>query len=106
METCPDLGNVTVVVTLQWSHGPKAVETGPSGSPSRWDAGFNGATARRPWRQGRPPGACGQDRDASMEPRPEGRGDVGKFFQAVAQRRASMEPRPEGRGDRDVLKVV
>ena len=83
---------------------------------------FNGATARRPWRQGEKRAGCPSNL-ASMEPRPEGRGDrsppcsrgiPGPRFNGATARRpwrpvsrricmtgkgASMEPRPEGRGD-------
>ena len=109
-------------VVLQWSHGPKAVETFsrvPSLSPR---SGFNGATARRPWRR-RHSSRSWSPGPASMEPRPEGRGDDYALMieQQVRQlqwshgpkavethlvrlrrvriTRASMEPRPEGRGD-------
>ena len=108
---------------LQWSHGPKAVETGgcvgappfldqasmeprPEGrgdrSPpcSRGIPGprFNGATARRPWR---PVSRriCMTGKGASMEPRPEGRGDGVNPYRFSNVGLASMEPRPEGRGD-------
>ena len=60
---------------LQWSHGPKAVETF-----FEKDVGA-------------------LDREASMEPRPEGRGDPGYENVKVTVGLASMEPRPEGRGD-------
>ena len=60
---------------LQWSHGPKAVETG-----RRLVAVVS---------QGR----------ASMEPRPEGRGDGVNPYRFSNVGLASMEPRPEGRGD-------
>ena len=61
--------------SLQWSHGPKAVETRPQVVASQ------------------------AHRLASMEPRPEGRGDVVDVRAELALRLASMEPRPEGRGD-------
>ena len=36
---------------LQWGHGPKTVERRPGHrSDWSWSKGFNGATARRPWR--------------------------------------------------------
>ncbi len=137
--------------SLQCGHGPKAVEnTSPSSPSGGSGSGFNAATARRPWRtpalgQFRlgPVGLqCGhgpkavenlraegvgpeQDGEASMRPRPEGRGErsgaaparatSGCFNAATARRpwrttsfiascdqclKASMRPRPEGRGER------
>ena len=85
---------------LQWSRGPKAAET-----PVRpeWCAGacdgFNGAAARRPRRPGGPARTLRGDRPASMEPRPEGRGDAAIEPDVGFRLDASMEPRPEGRGD-------
>ena len=87
-------------------------------------ASFNGATSRRTWRATDPQVVTNSLDGASMEPRPEGRGENGlKTFRVVANtcfngatsRRtwralssdsaqvqdatASMEPRPEGRGE-------
>ena len=60
---------------LQCGHDPKAVENTMAGETRErtWD-GFNAATTRRPWRtdgRGRELSAS----DASMRPRPEGRGE-------------------------------
>ena len=63
---------------LQCGHGPKAVENASSRARHHDASGqrFNAATARRPWRTSRlvtmqsPP-----DAQASMRPRPEGRGE-------------------------------
>ena len=62
--------------TLQCGHGPKAVENGISpwwtmSTPT----GFNAATARRPWRTDGRMGTSFKDLEASMRPRPEGRGE-------------------------------
>ena len=107
---------------LQWSHGPKAVETSSHRRDRGAVEGFNGATARRPWRHSPAPSlrrsrACFNGATArrpwrhataihaeggahaSMEPRPEGRGDSGGKTLLKAILEASMEPRPEGRGD-------
>ena len=83
---------------LQWSHGPKAVETSSHRRDRGAVEGFNGATARRPWRHATAIHAEG-GAHASMEPRPEGRGDSGGKTLLKAILEASMEPRPEGRGD-------
>src|SRR4051794_37303256 len=62
--------------TLQWSHGPSAVEhagEGHEGGEGR--PHFNGATALRPWNTWCPwPQPSPQQHGTSMEPRPFGRG--------------------------------
>ena len=109
---------------LQWGHGPKAVDGRTSAARMRPLSGFNGATARRPWTVGSSPwrasqlrssfngatarrpwtvadGPCqGGGHDASMGPRPEGRGRVVRPHTLVVRAMASMGPRPEGRGRR------
>jgi len=110
---------------LQWSHVPKDVEIVLRAD--RYNAlavCFNGATSRRTWREGLDILSRQIHLVASMEPRPEGRGElhlwqaqpignselqwshVPKDVESRAARRwsylrrhASMEPRPEGRGE-------
>ena len=47
----PDRSASKIWRKLQWSHGPKAVETSRLKGDVTGMKGFNGATARRPWRQ-------------------------------------------------------
>ena len=61
--------------TLQWGHGLAAVDGLDRGAPRRLPCGFNGATALRPWTVG-PPAGAGHEREASMGPRPCGRGRI------------------------------
>src|SRR5690606_14140759 len=60
---------------LQWSHGSEAVETTSGRSRVSRGSGFNGATARRPWKL---VGArvYSAATSASMEPRLGGRGNT------------------------------
>ena len=106
---------------LQWGHGLAAVDgSSPPATPSP-PARFNGATALRPW-TGIRVRARRRQREASMGPRPCGRGrvlswptwlgrsklqwghglaavDGGHFFEVCLYvDKASMGPRPCGRG--------
>ena len=85
---------------LQCGHDPKAVENFLSESPASFKlAGFNAATTRRPWRTSpRRPGPR-RGNEASMRPRPEGRGEPRGAQRYPAAAQASMRPRPEGRGE-------
>ena len=89
---------------LQCGHDPKAVENLSTHRVS-WHAMacFNAATTRRPWRTARSTALAAAERDASMRPRPEGRGEpaVDRADAELADG-ASMRPRPEGRGERAV----
>ena len=84
---------------LQWSRGPKAAETtaaasrSPSVAKLQWSRGPK--AAETPHEGASPGDAC----EASMEPRPEGRGDYRRASGRCRRPDASMEPRPEGRGD-------
>ena len=64
---------------LQWSHVPKDVE-------------------RKVGAAGTPPVTS-----TSMEPRPEGRGEVAALEAGLSSVDTSMEPRPEGRGEQNEL---
>ena len=68
---------VAITVVLQCGHGPKAVENVPVDASTSSDRrGFNAATARRPWRtSASSTGDSVRRLQASMRPRPEGRGE-------------------------------
>ena len=105
---------------LQWGHGLAAVDGSRTAGPLTQSRGFNGATALRPWTE-EPKSAIRQELEASMGPRPCGRGRAAAaaatptsrcFNGATALRPwtvppgrragrpllASMGPRPCGRG--------
>ena len=86
---------------LQCGHDPKAVENESSHSRQRkQQARFNAATTRRPWRTPADNGNdCPDPAQASMRPRPEGRGERPTLTPVRAVQLASMRPRPEGRGE-------
>src|SRR5579884_2311458 len=112
-----------MITALQWSHDLAVVETtNPPLLPRPLVSCFNGATTLRSWKPGAAQGAE-QAPEASMEPRPCGRGNVstataiptaGEGFNGATTLRswkptlvgadagdgpASMEPRPCGRGN-------
>jgi len=61
--------------TLQWGRGLSAAETSSARKATAGQTGFNGAAAFRPRRRARD-GNYRQTGDASMGPRPFGRGDI------------------------------
>ena len=63
-------------VMLQCGHDPKAVENHGPSVPATPDPRFNAATTRRPWRTSPVHPRRRLCRNASMRPRPEGRGEL------------------------------
>ncbi len=123
VETMYDRLRRKALIRLQWSHDLAVVETtNPPLLPRPLVSCFNGATTLRSWKPGAAQGAE-QAPEASMEPRPCGRGNVstataiptaGEGFNGATTLRswkptlvgadagdgpASMEPRPCGRGN-------
>ena len=132
VETRGGRGGMNDRPLLQWSHAPKGVETTTSRRR------FCEAPRLLQWSHA-PKGVETVDHRsrvstvqiASMEPRPEGRGDLrggryprgsigcfngatprrawrraGSRMCSASARRASMEPRPEGRGDKRMTSCV
>ena len=89
----------TTITTLQWSHGPKAVETRYWTGARASDGGFNGATARRPWRHFFEAWKTSPVLALQWSHGPKAVETLGKVLELLMVVMASMEPRPEGRGD-------
>ena len=91
---------------LQWGHGLAAVDGRAGARTTAQSAGFNGATALRPWTGGQRRSPR-RTRLASMGPRPCGRGRVrGVHCVLPCGVLASMGPRPCGRGRGGTLAQV
>ena len=86
--------------SLQFGHSQKAVEN-PTvvNVPAANVAGFNSATAKRPWRTIRRGVSAATGTPASIRPQPKGRGELGDTITRIPGIKASIRPQPKGRGE-------